>query len=187
MLGIVGDLQTLLLSEWPEAIEWSNSLNVWPEEGGPRNRYRGEDCNILLKNVDDLELLAVLENKLDSVKPIIHTYRSLNKVKKACFGRELDPDYVEILNEYWSNVRKLNRIFGFSITPKVHISYWHVKKWCGDNKIGLGRHSEGPHESIHSKFIKVWNRRKVRKGNPRFRKVLRKAAVYLNSNADIEN
>ena len=52
MLGIVGDLQTLLLSEWPEAIEWSNSLNVWPEEGGPRNRYRGEDCNILLKNVD---------------------------------------------------------------------------------------------------------------------------------------
>ena len=110
MLGIVGDLQTLLLSEWPEAIEWSNSLNVWPEEGGPRNRYRGEDCNILLKNVDDLELLTVLENKLDSVKPIIHTYRSLNKVKKACFGHDLDPDYIEILNEYWSNVRKLNRI-----------------------------------------------------------------------------
>ena len=74
MLGIVGDVQELLISVWPGAIEWSKSLNVWPDEGGPRNKYRGNDCKILLANVNALEQLAVLENKFELIKPIIHFY-----------------------------------------------------------------------------------------------------------------
>ena len=55
-----------------------------------------------------------------------------------------------------------------------------------DNKIGLGKHTEGPHESIHTRFDTIWERRKVRISNPRFPEVLRKSAGYLNSNAEID-
>ena len=136
--------------------------------------------------VDALQTLAILVNKLELIQPIIHFYRSFNKVKEACFSHDLHPDYIQILDDYWANLKDLNRTLGLSITPKIHISYFHVKKWCMDNKIGLGIHTEGPHESIHTRFDTIWERRKVRISNPRFPEVLRKSAAYLNSNAEID-
>ena len=100
---------------------------------------------------------------------------------------DLDPDYIQILDDYWTNLIQLNRTFGLSITPKMHSSYFHVKKWCRINQIGLGKHTEGPHESIHTLVDKIWDRRKVWVSNPRFPEAVIQMVVYINSNAEIDS
>ena len=186
MLGIVGDIYKLLLEQWPGAKAWSDSLNVWPEEGGPRNRFNGNDCVILLNNLDELEFLALVEDKFELIQPIINALSNFNEVRKACFSKELDPNCIRILDNYWDAIKELNATFGLSITPKIHISYFHIKYWCTDNNSGLGLHSEGPHESVHSRFEKCWARRKVRPENPNWPKKMRQAVVYFNSNSELD-
>ena len=186
MLGIVADIYKLLLAQWPGAKEWSDALNVWPEEGGPRNRFNGNDCVTLLNNLNELEFHSLVEGKFQLIQPIINALGAFNEMRNACFSKELDPNYVQILDNYWDTIKELNATFGLSITPKIHISYFHIKKWCTDNKSGLGLHSEGPHESIHSRFEKCWIRRKVRPENPNWPEKMRQAVVYFNSNSELD-
>ena len=144
------------------------------------------DCAILLNNVNELEYLALVEDKFELVQPIINALSSFNEVRNACFSKDLDPNYINILDNYWDKIKKLNSTFGLSITPKMHISYFHVKTWCTDNNSGLGLHSEGPHESIHSRFENCWARRKVRPANPNWPAKMRQTVVYFNSNSELE-
>ena len=99
----------------------------------------------------------------------------------------MHPYYRIHIDAYWNEMKNLNRKFGLSITPKMHIIYVELKRWCNKYGIGLGLHTEGPHESFHSKLNKAWLRRKASKYDVgRWRKAMRNTLVYVNSAAEAD-
>ena len=192
MLGIVADIHKCACQQCPEGIKlWCIEIKVWPDvtehPGGPRNRFEGEDCCKLLDNVYKLELWAIKNGKIDLMQPFIDAFDSFNLVKKSCFGKKLHPYYSLHIDAYWREMKNLNKKFGLSITPKMHIIYVEVKRWCKRYNIGFGLYTEGPHESFHGKLDKAWLRRKASKYNiERWRKNMRNTVVYVNSAAEAD-
>ena len=190
MLGIVADIHKCACQQWPEGIKlWCIKIKVWPDvtehPGGPRNRFQGADCCKLLNNVWKLELWAIRKGKIDLMQPFIDALDCFNRVRNSCFGKHLHPYYRIHIDAYWNEMKNLNRKFGLSITPKMHVIYVELMRWCNKYGIGLGLHTEGPHESFHSKLNKAWLRRKASKYDVgRWRKAMRNTLVYVNSAAE---
>jgi len=82
-------------------------------------------------------------------------FQSLNQVRLACFGKELDPNFKEIVEKFRQNLSDLE-IYGVNFTPKLHELCFHVPEWCEEANSGLGPFSEQAGESIHKVFYSFW-------------------------------
>ena len=82
--------------------------------------------------------------------PFVHIFRAFHEVVKACFGKNLLPDYKEKIKRFSASYRRLN----ISITPKVHVIEAHIidfYKKSGES-FGLGYYSEQAFEAMHHNF-----------------------------------
>ena len=102
----------------------------------------GNACRDVLESLDDLEselLGEDLSNKLKTeIDLLIRSLRAFNKVRKSCFGQELEESYVDDIAEFKEEYVKTK----MSITTKIHIIFEHVEDFCTEHGKGLGHYSE---------------------------------------------
>ena len=173
LTGVTGHLYKALLIIFPQAIEWPQFLAIDFRKihGG---EFVGNDCKRLLSNVDFLQSLAVNYANLLAM-PFVDAFKSLNKVRLACFGKELDPDYKVFLDEFKANTLAIveHQDIVLTITPKIHFIFFHIFDWCDDANIGLGLVSEQTGESIHHQFCSFFENYKKLPGKTNGERLLR--------------
>ena len=100
----------------------------------------GNACRDVLENLDELEfdLLAQNLTNIDEIQLLINSLRAFNKVRKSCFGEELEDSYVDDIAEFKEEYVKTK----MSITTKIHIIFEHVEDFCTEHGKGLGHYSE---------------------------------------------
>ena len=102
----------------------------------------GNACRDVLESLDVLESDLLDENLSDitrtEIQLLVNSLRAFNKVRKSCFGEDLEKSYIEDINEFKEEYVKT----GMSITTKIHIIFEHVKDFCTEHNKGLGHYSE---------------------------------------------
>ena len=153
LIGPVNKMSTELESLWPASEEWLKSCNVKKEEyhGGT---FAGNDSRQLLRNVNRLEALRPPE----ACKKFVNAFKSFNDVVSACYGSNLDADYLQKISIFAADYFRL----GISVTPKVHAVIYHIPEFCELMGRGLGPWSEQTGESVHHDFKEMWQRYKVK-------------------------
>ena len=126
---------------WPASEGWLKACNVKKEEyhGGS---FAGNPSRKLLLNIDRLEALEPPE----ACKKFISAFKSFNDVVTACYGNELDVDYLRKIAIFAADYYRL----GISVTPKVHAVIYHIAEFC--ELTGRGPWSEQTGESVHYDF-----------------------------------
>ena len=175
-------LKSFILQVWPEGVLWPKTLHLLREDY--HKGFEGNQCRQLLKSVDKLENIVaqdcdntekVYENH--PAKVFIDTFNALNKVVAGCFGKNLSDDYKQRISNFSDNYDKCN----ISITSKVHAIKAHLEDFLDKNQTGLALFSEQAFEAIHSKFMKTWDKYKIKdKTNPNFPKALFSAVLDFN-------
>ena len=73
----------------------------------------------------------------------------------ACFGMKLEPDFEDKIHEF----KILCEELPISITPKLHILFYHVPEFVKAVNNSLGLYSEQTSELVHHDFGILWNQR----------------------------
>ena len=74
--------------------------------------------------------------------PFLHTFESLRKFKKACCGKKLKPNAIQIINEFDKNFTVLHEQFKLTVINKIHIIVTHVPEYIKETKHSLGQNSD---------------------------------------------
>ena len=157
------------------------SINLRRVSYHGQHKLEGNHCSKLLKNSEKLsEFLKaeVEEEKKPLLDMFMNTLNSFNQVVKACFGKDLEVDYVSKISDFSSQYRSL----GISTTVKVHILEAHVETFLRSkgNIHGLGHWTEQALEAVHADFKKTWAIRKVPAKHPDFAKFLKNVVCAYN-------
>lgn len=145
MLGAVNTLFSAMLEKWPPiAMEWAQKCNVEREALSRHN-----SCRKLLRNVDFLEELCSIKQPQCVV--FVKAFRTFNIVVSACFGMDLDPNYVQYIDAF----RQCYHDTGVRITPKIHVIFQHIEDFCTPRKQRLGFWNEQASEAVHADFEKT--------------------------------
>ena len=148
--------------------------------------FEGNQCRSLLKKVNLLDELVVedcdkheeIDFDTHPAKAFIDTFRALDNLVKGCFGKTLCEDYSDRIAKFSENYD----LCKISITSKVHAIKAHLGPFLDKHQVGLALFSEQAFEAIHSKFMSIWEKYKIKdKTNPNFFKALLKAVVDFNS------
>ena len=113
----------------------------------------GGNSKNFLKASKDLHIILGEKNAAP-IKDMLHKF---DLVTKACFSRDLLPDWRMILDSFvtsvWELVSfcKIELKIKFSITWKVHIMVYHVRPFLEKTNMGLADWSEKTGESAHHK------------------------------------
>lgn len=163
------------------ALLWPKKLHLISKNYQGRV-FEGNACRRLLKEADKLhdpDICGKVGEK--ALHPYISAFNAMNKVVDSCFSNE------NFDNDLDQNLLELSEAFkstGVSKTLKIHVLLDHLKQCLEflDNDDGLGLWSEQAGESVHSKFLKVWERFKMNSiEDPNYIKRLKKAVVAFSS------
>ena len=92
----------------------------------------------------------IADGRLD-IAPFIEFFKAYSKVKKACFGLQLDPDFEQIIDGFKDSLESLRELHDISVTPKFHMICIEVKRICKMTGESL-KFNEQSLESSHKKF-----------------------------------
>ena len=100
----------------------------------------GNACRDVLEALDELESELLSQNlpNMSEIQLLINSMRAFNKVRKSCFGEDLESSYIDDIAEFKEEYIKTE----MSITTKIHIIFEHVEDFCTEHKKGLGHYSE---------------------------------------------
>ena len=104
--------------------------------------------------IDKYDVLENIAGGRADIMPFVEFFKTFSKVKKACFGLKLEPNFEEIIDEFQTALESLREIHKISITPKFHLICIDVKRSCqmtGESLI----YNEQALESSHKRFKKV--------------------------------
>lgn len=173
MLGVVNTLFTHMMKECEtESLSWAKSCYAQREITHGSPAFKGNSCKKLLDNIDILrgkQNLALLK--------YVKAFDDFKKVVSACFGKDLDQNYTECIEDFKESYLSL----GVSVTPKVHAVFFHIGQFCKLHGIGLGFFSEQAMESVHFDFKSFWEKNKVAENHPDYAKKLLRAVCQYNS------
>lgn len=174
MLGVVNTLYKHLLTEFEQdALRWAQSCHVTREIRYGNSSFNGNSCKQLLEKVD---LLRSRSQNLGCLGYVC-AFENFRAVVHACFGCNLDPDFIEKIVAFKDSYLQLN----LRITPKVHAVFFHVPEFCEEMQKGLGFYSEQAMESVHADFKSVWNKYKVSKDHPLYANRMHRSVCEYNS------
>ena len=110
-------------------------------------------------------------------KVFAEALEALDKLVGGCFGRTLCSDYSQRIKNFSDCYDKCN----ISVTSKAHIIKAHLEQFLDKHQVGLSVFSEQAFEAIHSKFMKIWSKYKIKdKTNPNFFEALFRAVLDFN-------
>ena len=158
--GIFKHLFSWLRATLPELADlWTQHVFAHERKyhGG---EFVGNDVDQLLSTVDFLESEAYKLNEGIVALPYVQAFRDFAKAKKACFGRDLDPNYPAIIEKFRVSAEALEVKH---MSTKFHYFYFHLADWIKDYGQGKGLSdvSEETPESLHAAFNKQLKRFKV--------------------------
>ena len=177
LLGIVNHLFQGMKRIWNDASIWPQKLHISaaPYHGG--ENFNGPACHKLLQSIDQLELL-VQNSSAFQVQPFIQAFRDFQKVVHSCFGMSLGHDFSHLIFNFKGSCEQLP----VSITPKLHILFFHVPEFIRRKNSPLGVFSEQASESVHQDYQKFWDMRYKRDvSHPDYSNQLLKSIVEYNS------
>lgn len=148
----------------PHTDQQNNPAEQWAISCGALQKschgkvFNGNGCNKLLSSeaLHKLEFLLPFGPMLD----YLDCFQKLAKVKHACFGMKLSPDYSSKIDEFKRSYLGLK----ITVTPVVHILFAHTSDFvnmcdeAGERGRGLGCYSEQSFEAMHSKVAKAVDR-----------------------------
>ena len=136
---------------WPEGLyEWAKqTFQKFQKYFG--GTLEGNQCSKLIDSYDILENIA--DGRLD-MAPFIEFFKAYSKVKKACFGLQLDPDFEQIIDRFKDSLESLRELHDITVTPKFHMICIDVKKYCQMTNESL-KFNEQSLESSHKRFKKI--------------------------------
>ena len=177
LLGVVNHLFQGMKRIWNGASIWPANLHITtsPYHGG--ENFNGPACHKLLQNINQLELLAQNSSSFQ-VQPFVQAFRNFRAVVHSCFGMSLDQDYARFIQAFKESCAHLP----VSITPKLHILFFHVPEFIHRKGMPLGFFSEQASESVHHDFQKFWDSRYKREmSHPLYHDKLLRSVVEYNS------
>ena len=181
--GVTSQNIALYFQVWPAAENWPRQLHLLREKY--HHGFEGNQCRALLKKVNVLEQLVVEDcqgspNKDPSIHPArayIDALKDFDGVVGGCFGKTLCSDYQERIDKFSKSYDEC----GASVTSKVHAVKAHLKAFLSKHEVGLAVFSEQAFEAIHSRFLDVWEKYKIKdQSNPNYIKALLRAVLEFN-------
>lgn len=154
-----------------DTLAWAKSCNVKREITHGGTAFNGNSCKILLNKIDVLRATCPI-----GCLKFVRTLTDFDRVVKACFGIELDPNYKLYIN----NFKKSYLDLGVSVTPKVHSVFYYIEEFCSKHGTALGFYSEQAMESVHYEFNTIWNKHKVDEDHPNYSMKLLQALCEFN-------
>ena len=139
-------------------------------------QFEGNQCRLLLKNVNRLQI----PDDLADFKDVLIALRRLHSV---CNDDYLSMNYVEIIDNFSFAWFKLTNFHKISTTPKLHIVLDHLCNYFDEYGVTLKTVSDELVESMHSYVEKCMNRSgyKVKSVlNPSHGKKLFRALMHVN-------
>ena len=94
LLGAVNHLFQGMKRAWELADSWPEHLHIKPAPYHGGHLFNGPACHKLLQNIDQLELIAQTTSSFQ-VQPFIQAFRDFKEVVHACFGKELDHQFLQ--------------------------------------------------------------------------------------------
>ena len=116
--------------------------------------------------------------------PFLHTFESLRKFKKACCGKKLKPNAIQIINEFDKNFTVLHEQFKLTVINKIHIIVTHVPEYIKERKHSLGQSSDKLIEATHQYVNKTFTNSQYKINNvenPLHGTKLLKGVKHINS------
>ena len=101
------------------------------------NEMNGNSCKEVLEAQDSLEAELIGSGRSDLLL-YVESMRAFNKVRKSCFGMDLEESFEEDIAAFKEAYVKV----GLSVTTKAHILFEHVADFCKKHGKGLGHFSE---------------------------------------------
>ena len=98
LLGIVNHLFKNLSEHWPRAKQWPALLHIQLQPHH-RGQFAGNECHKLLQNVDILQRLAEKACAYEA-QGFIKTFRNFRDNVSSCFGKSLEGDFKEKIEEF---------------------------------------------------------------------------------------
>ena len=137
--------------------------NIYPSRyhGG---KYEGNEVRKILKSAD-MFLSPFVSTEYQH--QLLDSLIKFDKVVHSCFATKLIPDYVTHIG----NFQQSFILTGLSVTYKVHVVVSHIIDFINhyaEPGKGLGLVSEQAGESAHHKWIKYWEKFKLRMDHPQY-------------------
>ena len=168
---------------WPDAVDWPRILHLLREKY--HHDFEGNQCRALLKKVNLLVGLVIEDSEkhpekdyeTHPAKVFIDVLKALDNLVAGCFGKTLCTDYAQRIKVFAESYDECK----ISITSKVHAIKVHLDLFLDKHKVGLALFSEQAFEAIHSKFLEIWAKYKIKdKSNPNFFNALFRALLDFN-------
>ena len=170
-------------THWPEVKEVLKTVT-----GAQVHVYQGKIGNYEGPNIQKiLRHLSLLEPHMpegSALRLYFEAFQAFKAVSQAVFTSEaLQPGWREKLHILRSSILRLNRDYGMSVTPKLHILTTHVEQWIDIFGRPLGREGEQAGESIHHVWKKLLSSmgEPKEKESPEFVKLVMKSLLILNA------
>ena len=135
-LGITNRLSSELENRCPDYLNFCKSIGMVKDPYNNKD-YSGRYCDKLLKNLDKLDDVVGEE-----LAPFVATLKAFSKVIHACFGKEADPNYREIISDFENCWFDIFIEFDIAFTNKAHIIISHVPQVIARTGRGLFYQSE---------------------------------------------
>ena len=188
MLGIVNDLYNLLdelLEKFQiSASDWAIDALKLKREKYFGGSFKGNQCEALLNNLDQLEKLLKGEaGAFEACSNLFNAFKAYKNVKDACFGMHLDPNYehhIQVFGQAWMKLGLK------SATNKDHDLFVHASQFLElmeskGFKHGLGYYSEHAGERIHSAWDEMWAGQSRQMNHPDYAQHLLNNVIRFNS------
>ena len=143
--------------------------------------FNGNGCSKLLSPAALHKLEQILP--LGPLQDFLDCFRKLAKVKQACFGIKVFPDYLSKIAEFKRSFLAL----GINVTPCTHVIFEHIEDFFDilskseDSSVGLGVFSEQSFEAMHSIVAKTMERFPVNQFSEKFPSKSLRAMCMVNS------
>ena len=151
--------QVLGEERYPELLQWSRQRSI-SIRGYHGTGLDGNNSKNFFKASKDLHLLLDQETSV----PIVDMLQKFDMVTKACFSRDLLPDWREVLERFITSVWELISFSKFqlkikiSIPWKLHLVVSHLRPFLEKTGRGMADYSEQTGESGHFKVDKEMSR-----------------------------
>ena len=177
LLGIVNHLFRGMKTIWDAASIWPEKLHISPASYHGGENFNGPGCHKLLQNIDQLELLVQTSSSFQA-QPFVQAFRDFRAVVHSCFGMSLGQDFAQLIQTFKESCSHLP----VSITPKLHILFFHVPEFIQRRNMPLGIFSEQGSETVHQDFQKFWDTRYKRDmSHPNYADQLLTSIIHYNS------
>ena len=189
LMGIVNKLYKEMSRIYENVAKWPAQLYLVADK--PRNKFNGNACRKLLKNI--LLLRALIDHDFPPIRisrrnaagqnarlrEFALTLGALDTLVHKTFGMVLRNGWASAHAEFTAAYLKL----GISITSKVHIIMAHLPQFIRLQGSSLGKFSEQAFESVHFDFDNKWltTHCVVDPKNPKYSSALRQTILEYNA------